>query len=104
MRANTLSRQIAKNGFEFDRAVYNPSGLVRGYGSWRPGFHVNETGTDGVVNIRWIHSGREIAIDRGAKKMPLIADALRALGYSVQVIPVGEYDKVIRLTVRKEQI
>ena len=104
MKANTLSRQIAKNGFEFDRAVYTVSRQVKGYGSWRPGFHVNETGTDGVVGVRWIHSGREIAIDRGTKKMPMIADAIRSMGYSVQVIPVSEHEKVIRLIVRKEQI
>jgi hypothetical protein len=101
MNANTLSRKIAKAGFEFDRAQYNRSGLVRGYGTWRPGFHVNETGVDGAVGVRWIHSGREIAIGRGAVKMPLIADALRALGYAVEVIPVREYDKVIRLIVKE---
>lgn len=101
MKANTLSRQIAKAGFEYDRAVYNASGLVRGYGSWRPGFHVNQAGDDGAVSVRWIHSGRELAIRTGSEKMPRIADAIRAMGHTVQVIPVGEYDKVIRLIVKE---
>jgi hypothetical protein len=101
MKANTLSRQIAKAGFEYDRAVYTVSRQVKGYGSWRAGFNVSDTGVDGAVSVRWIHSGKEFAIDHGMKKMPLIADALRALGYAVEVIPVREYDKVIRLIVKE---
>jgi hypothetical protein len=101
MKANTLSRQIAKAGFENDRAVYNASGLVRGYGSWRSGFHVSDTGVEGAVSVRWIHSGKEFSIGWGMKKMPLIADAIRNMGYTVEVIPVREYDKVIRLIVKQ---
>jgi hypothetical protein len=101
VKANTLSRQIAKAGFEYDRAVYTVSRQVRGYGSWRSGFHVNETQVDGAVSVRWIHSGKEFAVASGMKKMPLIADAIRDMGYIVEVIPAGEYESVIRLIVKE---
>ena len=101
MKANTLSRQIARAGFEYNRAEYNPSGLVRGYGSWRSGFHVSQAGDDVSVSVRWIHSGREIAIRNGVEMMPKIADAIRNMGHTVEVIPAGEYESVIRLIVKE---
>jgi hypothetical protein len=100
MNANTLSRKIAKAGFEYDRAQYNPSS-VRGHGTWKSGFRVRNLDDGGAV-VDWITcGGREFPITLGKQNMPKIADAIRAMGYSVEIIPTDNYNHVIGLIVKE---